>query len=163
MHPPFLRYIQLLKGHYPPGSTILHFSGGQASNSQCCPSLVREHFSRITALRIFLIFCMNVPYYKGKKRTRPFFQENSSSLIIHENVFWPFLAILINFGWIVLADIAYSDRVNQSLSTGNVTWSWRIIQSHKNAFLNDPSSWKRGFCPFSGVSSLRSSWYCLLW
>ena len=52
--------------------------------------LVCEHFSRITALRIFLIFCMNVPYHKGKKRTRPFFQENSCSLIIHENRFWPF-------------------------------------------------------------------------
>jgi hypothetical protein len=43
-------------------------------------------FSRKTALRIFLIFCMNVPYYKGKKRTRRFFQKNSGSLIIHENV-----------------------------------------------------------------------------
>ena len=59
-----------------------------------CPSTnsgsVREHFSRRTALRIFLIFCMNVPYYKQKKRTRPFFRENSCSLIIHENRFWPF-------------------------------------------------------------------------
>ena len=55
-----------------------------------CPSTnsgsVREHFSRRTALRIFLIFCMNVPYYKQKKRTRPFFRENSCSLIIHENM-----------------------------------------------------------------------------
>ena len=41
-----------------------------------------------TALRIFLIFCMNVPYYKTKKRTRPFFREKSGSLIIHENVFF---------------------------------------------------------------------------
>ena len=57
-----------------------------------CPSTnsgsVREHFSRRTALRIFLIFCMNVPYYKGKKRTRRFFRENSCSLIIHKNVFF---------------------------------------------------------------------------
>ena len=31
---------------------------------------------------------MNVPYYKTKKRTRPFFREKSGSLIIHENVFF---------------------------------------------------------------------------
>ena len=43
-----------------------------------------------TALTIFLIFCMNVPYYKTKKRTGPFFREKSGSLIIHENSFWPF-------------------------------------------------------------------------
>ena len=60
--------------------------------------LVRHHFSRITAPRIFLIFCMNVPYYKDKKRTRRFFRENSCSLIIHENVlknghFWGFLTL----------------------------------------------------------------------
>ena len=49
--------------------------------------LVSSQISWITALRIFLIFCMNVHWVKGKKRTRRFFQENSSSLIIHENVF----------------------------------------------------------------------------
>ena len=86
MHPPFSRSIQLLKGHYPPGSTILHFSGGQASNSQCCPSLVREHFSRITAPRIFPIFCMNVQYNKGKKRTRRFVREKSGSFNNHDTV-----------------------------------------------------------------------------
>ena len=31
---------------------------------------------------------MHVPYYKNKKRTRPFFREKSGSLIIHENVFF---------------------------------------------------------------------------
>jgi len=54
-----------------------------------CPArdvLVSKQYSWRTALRIFLIFCMNVPYYKGKKRTRPFVRENSGSLIIHENV-----------------------------------------------------------------------------
>ena len=49
----------------------------------------QEVFSK-TALRIFLILCMHVPYHKGKKRTWPFFQENSGSLIIHENRFRPF-------------------------------------------------------------------------
>ena len=44
-----------------------------------------QFFSK-TALRIFLIFCMKVPYYKGKKRARRFFRKNSGSLIIHENV-----------------------------------------------------------------------------
>ena len=91
-------------------------------------ALIGEQNSRKTALRIFSIFCTNVPYIKVTKRTRRFFREKSSSLIIHENRFWPFWAILINFGCFVLADIAYSDRLNRSLSTGNVTRSWRIIQ-----------------------------------
>ena len=73
-------------------------------------SVVRSQISWITALRIFLIFCMNVPYYKGKKPTRPFFQENSSSLIIHENVFWPFLTIFLMFPWFILADVVNLDR-----------------------------------------------------
>ena len=48
---------------------------------------------------------MKVPYYKGKKLTRPFFRKNSGSLIIHENGFWPFLAILSSFAsllWLIL-------------------------------------------------------------
>ena len=48
--------------------------------------LVSDGFFWRTGLRIFLIFCMNVPYYQRKKRTRRFFRENSCSLIIHENV-----------------------------------------------------------------------------
>ena len=48
--------------------------------------VVRPLNSWKTALRIFLIFCMNVPYHKGKKLTRPFVREKSGSLIIHENV-----------------------------------------------------------------------------
>ena len=36
-------------------------------------------FFRKTAHRIFPIFCMNVPYYKGKKRTRRFSREKSGS------------------------------------------------------------------------------------
>ena len=48
--------------------------------------VVGYSFSWRTAPRIFLIFCTNVPYHKGKKRTRPFFREKSGSLIIHENV-----------------------------------------------------------------------------
>ena len=48
-------------------------------------SVSQQDFSK-TALRIFLIFCMNLLYHKGKKRTRPFVRENSGSLIIHEKV-----------------------------------------------------------------------------
>ena len=48
--------------------------------------LVSYHFFSKTALRIFLIFCLKVPYYKGQKRARRFFRRNSGSLIIHENV-----------------------------------------------------------------------------
>ena len=46
-----------------------------------------QFFSK-TALRIFLIFCMKVPYYKGKKRTRRFFRKNSGSLIMRKNAFF---------------------------------------------------------------------------
>ena len=41
--------------------------------------LLTVQFFRKTAHRIFLIFCMNVPYYKGKKRTRRFSREKSGS------------------------------------------------------------------------------------
>ena len=56
--------------------------------------VVSEQFFSKTALRIFLILCMKVPYYKSKKCTRPFFRKNTGSLIIHENVAqkWLFLS-----------------------------------------------------------------------
>ena len=37
------------------------------------------------------------------------------------------------------------------------------FKGHKNAFLNDPKSQKRGFWPFSWVWSVGSTWYCRLW
>ena len=37
------------------------------------------------------------------------------------------------------------------------------FKDHKNAFLNDPKGQKRGFWPFSGVWSVWSTWYCILW
>ena len=37
------------------------------------------------------------------------------------------------------------------------------FKSHKNAFLNDPKSKKRGFWPFSWVWSVGSTWYCISW
>ena len=46
-----------------------------------------QFFSK-TALRIFLIFSMKVPYYKGKKRARRFFRKNSGSLIMRKNAFF---------------------------------------------------------------------------
>ena len=77
----------LTLSHLPRGkATVLNVSWGQG---WYCPFLsvsVRNHFSWKTSPRIFPIFCMNVPYYKCKKRTRCFFRENSYSLIIHENV-----------------------------------------------------------------------------
>ena len=66
-------------------------------------SPLNEQLFLKTALRIFLILCMKVSYYKGQKLTRPFFRKNSGSLIIHENVlknglFWGFLT-LSQFWW----------------------------------------------------------------
>ena len=43
---------------------------------------VRYRFFRRTVHTIFPIFCMNVPYYKNKKRTRRFFREKSGSFKI---------------------------------------------------------------------------------
>ena len=67
--------------------TVLNVSWGQAWYCRVGSPLVSLQFSRRTARWIFLIFCMNVPYYKGKKRTRRFFREKSCSLIIHKNRF----------------------------------------------------------------------------
>ena len=72
--------------------------------------LVGEQVFSKTALRIFMIFCMNVPYHKGKKRTRPFVRENSRSLIIHENVFWSYFGHFLEIGCPDTSDVVYSDR-----------------------------------------------------
>ena len=111
-------------------TSVLHFSGAidpilnvSWGQGWYCPFLsvsVRNHFSWKTALRIFPIFCMNVPYYKNKKRTRRFFREKSCSLIIHENRFWPFLAIFISFGWLFLAEIANLHRWKGHTSVNSV-------------------------------------------
>ena len=37
------------------------------------------------------------------------------------------------------------------------------FKNYKNAVLNDPKYQKRGFWQFSGVWSVRSTWYCILW
>ena len=37
------------------------------------------------------------------------------------------------------------------------------FKCHKYAFLNDPKRQKRGFWPFSGLRSVQSTWYCILW
>ena len=63
-----------------------------------------------------MIFCMNVPYHKGKKRTRPFVRENSCSLIIHENVFWPYFGHFLKFRWFILPEIVNLDRLDGSSS-----------------------------------------------
>ena len=63
-----------------------------------------------------MIFCMNVPYHKGKKRTRPFVRENSSSLIIHENVFWPYFGHFLKFRRFILPEIVNLDRLDGSSS-----------------------------------------------
>ena len=52
-------------------------------------------YSGKTSLRIFLILCMHIPYHKGVKCTRPFFQERSCSLIINENSFFAFFSTLL--------------------------------------------------------------------
>ena len=54
--------------------------------SQLVSQLVCYQFFSKTVLRIFLIFCMNVQYHKGKKRTRRFFRKNFGSFKNHENV-----------------------------------------------------------------------------
>ena len=63
-----------------------------------------------------MIFCTNVPYHKGKKRTRPFVRENSSSLIIHENVFWPYFGHFLKFHRFILPEIVNLDRLDGSSS-----------------------------------------------
>ena len=59
--------------------TVLNVSWGQAWYCPLVSWLVGHQFSWRTALRIFPIFCMNVQYNKGKKRTRRFFREKSGS------------------------------------------------------------------------------------
>ena len=69
----------------------------------------------------------------------------------------------LKIGWSDQLDIAYCDSTKCFLTFYNVTRSCRIIQKSKDAFLNDPKSQKRGFWSFSGVWSVGSTWYCILW
>ncbi len=60
--------------------------------------IVSNQFFSKTAPTIFLIFCMKVHHYKGKKLTRRFFRKNSQKKFISNFVpkiaifegFWPF-------------------------------------------------------------------------
>ena len=54
---------------------------------QLVGQLVSKQFFSKTALRISQLFCMKVPYYKGQKLTRRFFQKNTGSFKNHKNVF----------------------------------------------------------------------------
>ena len=58
---------------------------------------------------------MKVPYYKGKKRARPFVRKNTGSLIIHENVFWSYFGQFLEIGVPAALDIAYSDSYHWAL------------------------------------------------
>ena len=69
--------------------------------------LVRRQNSRRTALRIFPIFGMNVPHYKTKKRTRPFFRENSGSCTMCINSAHMHIGLFLDFGGSDRLDIAY--------------------------------------------------------
>ena len=67
------------------GLLIIH-ENGFVSYTVPARLVVSEQFFSKTALRIFLILCMKVPYSEGKKRTWRFSRKKSGSLIIHENV-----------------------------------------------------------------------------
>ena len=63
-----------------------------------------------------MIFCVKVPYYKGQKRAQRFFRKDSGSLIIHENVFWPYSGHFLKFRWFILPEIVNLDRLDGSSS-----------------------------------------------
>ena len=64
-----------------------------------------------------------------------------------------------------------SDRL-QIAYFDNTKWFWQfgchmahagVFKYHKNPCLNDPKRQKWGVWPFSGVRSVGSTWYCILW
>ena len=59
----------------------------------------------------------------------------------------------LEFGLLDRLDIVYCDSIKRFPTLGNV----KIFKDHKNAFLNDPKSQKRGFWSFSGVWSVGST------
>ena len=58
---------------------------------------------------------------------------------------------LLEFGRSDVLHIAYFDCTKCSLQLGYNIAHAGSLKNHKNAFLNDPDSQNRGFCPFSGV------------
>ena len=76
---------------------------------------VSKQLSWKTALRILIKLGRNVQHDKEKKRTRRFVRKNSRSLIIHENVFWPYFGHFLEIGVPATLDTAYSDRYHRPL------------------------------------------------
>ena len=74
-----------------------------------------------------------------------------------------FLAIFRSLVWCIdlILHIVIELNVFQHLAT--LPGHEGSFKDHKDAFMNDPKGQKRGFRPFSGVWSVRSSWYCILW
>ena len=92
-----------------------------------------------TALTIFLIFCMKVHHYKGKKTTRRFFRENSqfffiSNFVSKIEVFRTLLKNCSND----LAETSYLDSLDHYLQLSN----WSHVQEN--------SSWPF-FWPFLAI------------
>ena len=79
-----------------------------------CLSVYRQ-FSRKTSLRILPKLGMKLQHDEGKKRTRPFVRKNSRSLIIHENVFWPYFGHFLEIGCPGTPDVVDSDRYHWAL------------------------------------------------
>ena len=85
-----------------------------------------------------MIFCMKVPYYKGKKRTRRFFRKNSRSFKNHKNVFLndpedPKKEVFGHFLEFALLDrlyIAYCDGTNFFHHLATSTGHEGPIKSH---------------------------------
>ena len=89
--------------------------------------LVSNQFCSKTALTIFLIFCMKVHHYKGKKLTRRFFRKKSqfffiSNFVSKIEVFAHFLKNGSND----LAETSYLDSLDHYLQLSN----WSYVQEN---------------------------------
>ena len=92
--------------------------------------IVSEQFFSKTALTIFLIFCMKVHHYKGKKRTRRFFRENSQIFFISNFVskIEVFRTLMKN-GSNDFAETSYLDSLDHYLQLSN----WSYVQENSSS------------------------------
>ena len=74
-----------------------------------------------------------------------------------------FLAIFLS--WVCWIDLILHIVIVLNVFQLSATLPGHVgsFKDHKNAFLNDPKSQKRCFRPFSGVWSVGSTWYRILW
>ena len=119
--------------------------------------LVRLDIAYFDGTKCFLTFGNDTRWWRIIQKSQKCIFEGSKEP--KKEVFDHFLG----FGLLDRLDIAYCDSTKCFPTLEMLPGHEGSFKDRKNAFLNDPKAQKRGFWLFSGVWSVGSTWYCILW